>query len=100
MKGKKIAAVGLFGNVALISTIFYRRQTYLEEEDKEKRNFQAVQSDSDLDCYFTAKQYYDQCRFDEDRENCTDLAEAMEACKKKVFSLINAPTPAMQLESV
>ena len=96
---RKIAAVGLLGNVALIGGILYRRKQHLDEEEAAKAKWEAARNDSDLKCFFVAKQYYDQCSFEpDDAQECTRLAGLMDECKNLVGSLVPKDTvlPAMR----
>ena len=95
--GRKVAAVGLVGNMALIGGILYRRQEHLDEEQTARVKWEAARQDNELDCFFAAKQYYDQCSFqpDDDKE-CTRLGGVLEDCKKRLSASLPPVLPAMR----
>ncbi len=94
---KKVAAVGLLGNVALIGGILYKRQQHVEEEEQARIKWESARNDSELECFFTSKQYFDQCRDEpDDEKECSRLAEALDQCKKNVGSMLPTFLPAMR----
>jgi hypothetical protein len=93
---RKIGAVGLLGNVALIAGILYRRQEHLDEEEAARVKWETMRRDSELDCFFTAIQYFDQCSHEpDDEKECVRLAAGLDECKKKLAASLPDVMPAM-----
>ena len=96
--GQKVGGLAIFGNLALIASMLYQRQEYHTEEALARSKWEASR-DQQFRCFFAAKRYYDQCRFEMDDsavDDCKLLSSELADCRKELASKIPESTPAMR----